>query len=312
MTAPQATLRSDRRAVSAPPPAPPRETNSKSRPGRVRRLLRSGGPYLGLAAFGLVFGVPVYWILLSSVLPSDQVLSTPPTLFTLRPTLDTFVRAFEQLPVAQYALNSMVFALGSALASVILAFFAAYVFARFTFRGSNVLMLVLLLTMALPQIATTIPLFQLYASAGLVDTMLGLVILESSILIPMTVWLFISFIKQIPVDLEYAAQIDGANFAQTLQLIVIPLMKPAFVTLFVLNFITSWNELFYPLVFSSTTASRTLTVGLVQLTQVNSGAAARPWDLMSAVAAIMIIPIIFLVVFMQRRIIAGLTAGATK
>lgn len=278
----------------------------------MRARLARLGPYLGLAAFGLVFGVPVYWILLSSILPSDQVLSSPPTLFTTRPTLDTFERALQQLPVAEYLRNSLLFALGSALASVLLAFLAAYTFARLRFRGSGALMLLLLLTMALPQIATTIPLFQLYAKLGLVDTIGGLILLESSLLIPMTVWLMVSFIKQIPSDLENAAFIDGANFAQTIHLVVLPLMRPAFVTLFLLNFITAWNELFYPLVFSSTSASRTLTVGLIQLTQVNSGASSRPWDLMSALAALMIIPIIVLVAVMQRRIIAGLTAGATK
>jgi ABC-type glycerol-3-phosphate transport system permease component len=278
----------------------------------MRRRSARLGPYLGLLVFAIIFGVPVYWILLSSILPADQVLSDPPTLFTLRPTLDTFERALQQLPAGEYVRNSLLFALGSSLASVLLAFFAAYTFARLRFRGSGALMLFLLLTMALPQIATTIPLFQLYAKLGLVDTMGGLILLESSILIPMTVWLMVTFIKQIPMDLENAAFMDGANFAQTIQLVVLPLMRPAFITLFLLNFITAWNELFYPLVFSSTAASRTLTVGLVQLTQVNSGASSRPWDLMSALAALMIIPIIILVAVMQRRIIAGLTAGATK
>ncbi|PDQ34716.1 MAG: hypothetical protein B5766_09640 [Candidatus Lumbricidophila eiseniae] len=269
-------------------------------------------PYIGLVAFLIIFGIPVYWILLSSVLPPNQNLSSPPTLFTLHPTLQSFERALQQGPGIEYLRNSLIFALSSSLASVFLAFFAAYAFARLKFRGSGALMLLLLLTMALPQIATTIPLFQLYAKLGLVDTVGGLVLLEASVLVPMTAWLMVSFIKQIPADLENAAYIDGANFVQTIQLIVMPLMRPAFITMFLLNFITSWNELFYPLVFSSSSASRTLTVGLVQLNQENSGAAARPWDLMSAYAAIMIIPIIILVALMQRRIIAGLTAGATK
>lgn len=269
-------------------------------------------PYVGLAMFLIVFGVPVYWILLSSVLPPDQLLSTPPTLFTLTPTLDNFERALTQLPVSEYLVNSLVFSLSSAFISVVVSFFAAYAFARWHFRGSRAIMLILLLTIALPQIATAIPMFQLYAKLGLVDTLGGLILLESSILIPMTVWLLISFVNQIPRDLENAAMIDGANFAQTLHLVVLPLMAPAFVTMFILNFITSWNELFFPLVFSSTTESRTLTVGLIQLTQVTSGASSRPWDLMSALAATMIVPILLLVVFTQKRIIGGLTAGAIK
>lgn len=278
----------------------------------MRSAMSRISPFAGLGIFILVFGVPVYWILLSSILPPNENLSTPPTLFTLSPTLETFERALKQLPAAEYLRNSLVFALASSLVSVMLAFFAAYCFARLRFRGSGALLLFLLLTMALPQIATTIPLFQLYAKLGLVDTLGGLILLESSILIPMTVWLMVSFIKQIPTDLENAAFMDGANFAQTIYLVVLPLMAPAFITLFLLNFITAWNELFFPLVFSSSSASRTLTVGLVQLTQENSGASARPWDLMSALAAIMIVPIILLVAFMQRRIVAGLTAGATK
>lgn len=280
--------------------------------GSLQGRFSSAGPYVGLAVFAVIFGLPVYWILLSAVLPGDQLLSDPPTLFTTRPTLDTMQRAATQLPLWEYARNSFLFATISAFVSVALGFFAAYAFARLRFRGSGVTMFLLLMTMALPQIATTIPLFQLYNSLGLVDTLRGLILLQSSILLPMTVWLFISFIKQIPAELEQAAYMDGANFAQTIQLVMMPLMRPAFTTLFLLNFITAWNELFYPLVFSSTTASRTLTIGLVQLTQVNSGAAARPWDLMSALAAFMIIPIVLLVAFGQRRIIEGLTAGAYK
>jgi ABC-type glycerol-3-phosphate transport system permease component len=278
----------------------------------VRKRLNLAGPYVGLAVFGVIFGLPVYWILLSAFLPTDQLLSDPPTYFSTRLSLDTMHRAVQQLPLLHYAANSLIFATVSALISVALAFLAAYAFARLRFRWSGVAMFALLMTMALPQIATTIPLFKLYSKLGLVDTMRGLILLESSILLPMTVWLLITFIKQIPSELEQAAYIDGANFAQTIHLVIVPLMRPAFVTLFLLNFISAWNELFYPLVFSSTEASRTMTIGLVQLTQVNSGAAARPWDLMSALATFMIVPILLLVTTGQRRIVAGLTAGSTK
>lgn len=278
----------------------------------TRKLLARGGPYAGFAVFAVVFGLPVYWILLSAFLPGDQLLSEPPTYFTTRPTLDTVQRTSEQVPIWTYALNSVMYAVGSAALTVGLAFFAAYAFARLRFRGGNLVMLVLLLTMALPQIATTIPLFKLYNTLGLVNTMHGLVLLQASLMIPMTVWLMVSFVKQIPVELEEAAHVDGSNFAQMLYLVMWPLMKPALVTLFIVNLITAWNELFYPLVFSNSVATRTLTIGLIQLTQVNSGAAARPWDLMSTLSVFMIVPIILLVVFGQRRIIAGLTAGSGK
>lgn len=278
----------------------------------MRSRIVQGGPYIGFAVFAAVFGLPVYWILLSAFLPPSQTLSQPPTYFTTQPTLATMERAVEQLPLWQYATNSLIFAAGSSLLSIALAFFAAYAFARLRFRSSGVAMFGLLMTMALPQIAITIPLFRVYNELGLVDTLRGLVLLQASILLPLTVWLFVSFIKQIPVELEHAAFVDGANFVQMIYLVMFPLMRPAFVTLFLLNFITAWNELFYPLVFSSTDASRTMTVGLVQLTQVTGGTGGRPWDLMAALATFMIIPIILLVATGQRRIIAGLTAGSTK
>lgn len=278
----------------------------------IRKLLARGGPYAGFAVFVVVFGLPVYWILLSAFLPPGQLLSDPPTYFTTEPTLANIERTAEQVPLWTYLRNSAVFAVGSSALAVGLAFFAAYAFARLRFRGGNLVMLVLLLTMALPQIATTIPLFKLYNRLGLVDTTHGLVLLQASLMIPLTVWLMVSFIKQIPVELEEAAHLDGTTFPQMLYLVIWPLLKPGLVTLFIVNVITAWNELFYPLVFSSSVGTRTLTIGLTQLTQVTAGTASRPWDLLSTLSTFMIVPIILLVVLGQRRIIAGLTAGAGK
>src|SRR5690606_8869496 len=152
----------------------------------IRRLLARGGPYAGFAVFALVFGLPVYWILLSVFLPPGQLLSDPPTYFTTDPTLDNIQRTAEQIPLWTYFRNSAIFAVGSSALTVALAFFAAYAFARLRFRGSNLVLLVLLLTMALPQLAATIPLFKLYNQLGLVDTKYGLILLQASLMIPLT------------------------------------------------------------------------------------------------------------------------------
>lgn len=274
--------------------------------------LRGVRPYVGFLLFALVFGLPVYWILLSSVLPRSKLLSTPPTYFTTSPTLDNLHRTAAQVPLWTYFRNSVVFAVLSALLAVLLSFLAAYAFARLRFRGHNALLLIFLLSMALPQIATTIPLFKLFQRFGLVNSMTGLVLLEGSMLIPFTVWTLISFVRQIPQELEEAARVDGSNFLQTLWLVIAPLMKPAFITMFLVNLIVTWNELFYPLVFATTSGTRPLTLGLIQLTQVNSGTSTRPWDLMSTLSAFMIVPIIGVVTLGQRRIIAGLMSGAGK
>lgn len=280
-----------------------------SRLHRARSALPAG---LGYLVFLILFALPVYWILLSSVLPSGQLLSDPPTYFTTDPTLDNVRRTLDQVPLTTYLRNSTVFAVGSSLVTVALSYAAAYAFARIRFRGANVLLMVFLLTMALPQIATVIPLFRTFQQLGLVDTMTGLILVQSSMLVPFTVWTLTSFVKQVPVELEEAAVLDGANFWQRQWLVMAPLLAPAFATMFIVNFITTWNELFHPLVFATSTATRPLTIGLVQLTQATSGMATRPWDLMSTLSAVMIIPIILVVVFAQRRIVSGLTAGAGK
>lgn len=274
--------------------------------------LRRSVPYAGALLLVLLFGIPVYWIVLSSFLPKNDVLSVPPTWFTLHPTIDSWQRTADQIPVWGYLKNSIIFATFSAAGSVLLSFLAAYVFSRVRFRGSGILMLVFLLSLALPQIATSIPLFRIFNDVGLTNTRLGLIILQASIMIPFTVWTLISFVEEVPRELEDAARIDGANLWQVLWLVVSPLMMPAFVTMFLVNFIVTWNELFYPLIFASSAKVRPLTVGLTQLTVVNSGTSARPWDLMSTLSAFMIVPIIMLVAIGQRRIIAGLTAGAIK
>ncbi len=276
------------------------------------RTRTSPGTYVGILVAVIVFGLPVYWILLSSFLKPDQLLSAPPTYVTTDPTLRNYQVAAEQLPLVQYLINSAVFSVGSAVLSVALSFLAAYAFVRLPFRGSSSLLFLLLLTMALPQIAVTIPLFGMLQKMGLVNTHAGLILLESSMLIPFTVWTMTSFLRQIPGELEEAAAVDGAGFWRTLWLIVTPLARPAIATMLIINLISSWNELFFPLVFASSDSVRPLTIALVQLTQVTSGTASRPWDLMSTLSALMILPIIFLVSFGQKHIVSGLSSGYGK
>lgn len=269
--------------------------------------------YGAFALFMVVFLLPVYWILLSSVLPRDKLLSIPPTYFSADLTLDNYRRTLEQIPLLLYLRNSLVFAVGSSALSVVTSFLAAYAFARLRFRGSNALLLLFLLSMALPQVATTIPLFQLFQQLRLVNTLHGLILLEGSLLAPFTVWTLVSFIRQVPFDLEEAARIDGANMLQAIWLVLVPLLRPALATMFIVNFIITWNELFYPLVFATQSAVQPLTIGLVQLTQQNVGAGtARPWDLMSTLSAVMIVPVLLVVVVAQRSIVAGLTRGAGR
>jgi ABC-type glycerol-3-phosphate transport system permease component len=130
--------------------------------------------------------------------------------------------------------------------------------------------------------------------------------------VPFTIWVLTSFIRQIPREVEEAARIDGANLPRLLIQIVAPLAMPALATLFLINFIISWNELFYPLVFAKGNEAKPLTLGLIELTQGAGEGAGRPWDLMSALSMVMVIPTVILVTVFQRLIVQGLTRGAVK
>jgi ABC-type glycerol-3-phosphate transport system permease component len=268
----------------------------------------------GFAIFVFVVIFPVYWIAMSSFTPRSEILSAPPNYFPPSFTLDSYRALVDSLPFGDYLKNSLLFAIGSALLAVFVSFTAAYAFARIEFPFRTAFFAFFMLTATLPQIATVIPLFRLYDQLGLVNTTQGLVLLMGSAQAPFTIWILTSFIRQIPREIEEAARMDGASLIRILVQMVAPLTKPALATLFVINFIITWNELFFPLVFAKSNDAKPLTLGLLELTARASGGegAGRPWDLMSALSMVMVVPTVILVVLFQRMIVQGLTRGAVK
>uniref|UniRef100_A0A7V4TJ92 Maltose/maltodextrin transport system permease protein MalG n=1 Tax=Candidatus Caldatribacterium saccharofermentans TaxID=1454753 RepID=A0A7V4TJ92_9BACT len=267
--------------------------------------------YALLVLYVFVTLFPFYWIFISSVTPKHKLFSIPPLYFPRYFTMENFSRMINNIPFYAYLRNSLWFSLSSSAISVLLSFFAAYAFARIRFRGSNVLLLLFLMSIALPPITTVIPLYELYGRVNLLNKIEGMVVAMSSLITPFTIWVLIAFIKQVPVEIEEAAAIDGAGFFRILFRISLPLILPAVGTMFVINFITSWNELLYPLVFGVDAKSKTLTVGLTEVA-LESTAYGKPWDLMSALSVVMIIPVVVLVIIFQRTIVEGLTRGAIK
>ncbi|MFQ3567259.1 MAG: carbohydrate ABC transporter permease [Aggregatilineales bacterium] len=267
--------------------------------------------YISFALFAFTIGLPFYFIFVSSITPSRELFQVPPSYWPSTPTLDNYARMFNAVPFTIYLRNSVIFAIGSSGVSVIAAGLAAYALARIQFRGSNLIYIGLILSVALPQIAVLVPMFQTFQVFGLVNTHQGLIIMMSSLMLPFTIMTLVSFIKQIPGEIEEAAYIDGATTPQILIRIVLPLVRPALFTMFVINFIISWNELLYPLVFAQRVDTKPLAVGLMELTA-DASTYTRPWDLMSAMSVMMIIPGLLLVLFGQRMIISGLARGAVK
>ena len=268
--------------------------------------------YLGVALFLFIILLPFYWIFISSFTPKYQMFSIPPRWFPSEITFENYINLVDNIPFFRYYLNSLVFALFSSLLSVMLSFLAAYALARMRFRGSNIIFLIFVVSIAIPQIGTLVPLFEMYKSLQMINSRFGMILLMSSLILPFTVWTMVSFIQQLPEEMEEAARIDGANLVQVLWQIVVPVVKPAIATMVIINFIISWNELLFPLVFATSSATKTLSVGLVELAVDPAMGSGRPWDLMSALSVSMIIPVLLLVLFFQRLIVSGLTKGAVK
>jgi multiple sugar transport system permease protein len=294
-----------RTAVSASEHAP--DARSRS----ARKTLLKVLLYVVIVLFLLVTLMPIYWIVLSAFTPIDELFTTPLNYFPAHPSLINFQTAAQAVPLLQQFINSSVLSIFSAFFSVVVCVLAAYAFARIRFPGSNMLFLGLLLSGYLPTIAMIIPLFQLFENLSLLDSLQGLIILLVSFLLPTSVWIMTSFVRQIPMELEEAAQIDGAHFLATLWYIVVPILRPSIATLFIINLVTSWQEFFFPLIFSRSDASATLTVGITQAA-VNPIYQTVAWGNEAAMGLVVITPIFLLTLIFQKQIVEGLMAGSLK
>ena len=255
--------------------------------------------------------LPVYWLVRSSLAPASALNQVPPVLVPWPPTLQNFQTLITQVPFFEYTRNSVVFALATTLGTLVVSFLAAYAFARIEMPGSAILLWVLTLSMALPDVGTIVPLYGILARLGLLDTIAGLTLVLSSVLAPFTVWVLVSFIKQVPYEIEEAAIIDGASLPQIMLRILLPVSMPGLVTMGLINFVNAWNNLLFPLSFSVSPRSKTLSVSI---TEVFAGYSpwGKPWDLIMAVGVAMVLPVIVLVFLSQRSIVSGLTRGAIK
>lgn len=282
----------------------------KQKRWNLPKIWNSMGTYIAFAIFSLVVLLPIYWMTRSAFSVQADLVRTP-LVYVPTPTIKNFEMLVEQVPFVEYTRNSILFALGTTLVTLVVSYLAAYAFARLAIPGSGILLWLLLLSMALPDVGTIVPLYRILSRFKLLDTIQGLVLVLSSTLTPFTVWVLVSFIKQVPYEIEEAAIIDGASLPVILGRILLPLTMPGLVTMGVINFINAWNNLLYPLSFSVTPASKTLSVSI---TEVFAGYSpwGRPWELIMAVGVTMVIPVVILILVSQKAIVRGLTGGAIK
>ncbi len=275
---------------------------------RVRKWIGALGFYLLIALLLLYAVFPFYWAVVSS-------LQSGSALFTVEfiprdPAWQNYVTVFQEQPFGRNILNSFAVSLATVAISLTLAVTAAYAFGRVEFRGRRPLLLSVLAVSMFPQVAVLSGMFELISALGLYNNLFGLTLSYLIMTLPFTVWVLTTFMRELPRELEEAAMVDGATPWQILTRIFLPLMGPALVSTGLLAFIVAWNEFLFALTFTLTSEMRTVPVAIALI----SGASAYelPWGNIMAASVTVTVPLVLLVLVFQRKIVAGLTAGAIK
>ena len=207
-------------------------------------------------------------------------------------------------------INSFGISLIATLLSVIIATLAAYAIARLEFRGKRLVLSMALAIAMFPVVALVGPLFDMWRTLGIYDTWLGLIIPYMSFTLPLAIWTLSAFFREIPWEMEQAAQVDGATSWQAFRKVIVPLAAPGVFTAAILTFFFAWNDFVFGISLTSTEAARPIPASLAFF--VGPDPFTRPASLLAAAAVIATIPIIIIVLLFQRKIVAGLTSGAVK
>jgi multiple sugar transport system permease protein len=252
--------------------------------------------------------VPVLWIVSLSFKPLSSI--NDGRFIPAEFTWSNYQQVFRLTSLVSALRNSIGIALIATGLSVVIGTLAAYAIARLSFPGKKLLVGGTLLIAMFPPISLISPLFDIERKIGLVDTWPGLILPYITFSLPLAIYTLSAFFREIPWELEKAAQMDGATPFQAFRSVIVPLAAPGVFTTAILVFIFCWNDFLFAISLTSTEASQTTTVAIAQFT--GASEFTEPTGSISAAAVLLTIPIILFVLFFQRRIVAGLTAGAVK
>ncbi len=251
---------------------------------------------------------PFFWMVVTSVKTEREVHTVPPTFFPQQYTSENYRNVFVKSNIPRYFVNSLVIATGATSLALAVAILSGYGFARFRFRGRSFLLNGILSSQMIPAAAMMVPLFLTLRTFGLVNTYLGLILVYLVFTIPLSVWMMTNYFYSISPSIEEAATIDGCSRFQSLLYIILPVSVPGIVATAIYNFITSWNEFIFALVFATEKKVMTLPIGLAEFVFEFT----VDWGGLMAASVLMTFPIVTIFFVLQRYFISGLTAGATK
>src|SRR4051795_2073043 len=287
---------------------------------RSRRLKRSPlgkvlikVPFWFLIAAIFVYALfPFYWAIRSAFTPDAEQFSTPIKYWPAHPTWANFREVLSTSTFQHALINSTIVAGAVTLFSLLIGSLAAYALGRFRFHGRTAVLYLMLSMTIFPQIAILGALYTMINNFHLYDKLGALIFSYLIFTLPFTVWVLTSFMRGLPGDLEEAAYVDGATPLQVFYKVLLPLIAPGLVTTGLLAFISAWNEYLYALSFIQSPNHYTVPLAITSFVSNTGSAFAVPWGQIMAATVLVTLPLLLLVLILQKRIIAGLTAGAVK
>lgn len=274
--------------------------------------VRSAGKvlkFLFLLAFLIVVIFPFYWMVITSLKPSQaDIYAYPIQYWPTSPSLINYESIINKEHFGNYFVNSLTVSAAAGFLAVFIGMFASYVIARYKFRGRNLLLFFFLFTQMVPMFILLIPLYQTLGSLGMVNKLSTMVLLYTNMMIPFSVVTLRGFFEGVPRSIEEAAQIDGCGRLRALFTVILPVILPGLASTIIFAFVNSWNELFLAVMFLDDNAKKTLPVAL-------NGFILKfdiAWGQLSAGTVIAIVPTMILFGFIQKYMASGLTAGAVK
>ena len=275
---------------------------------RIKSRFTAGDIIIGFSMLVVLAIVlyPFLWLLLSSLKIEKDIIRYPPRLWPEVFTFEQYIRVWKKLPMFTMFKNTLLFSGAVTLSNCLLCSMGGYAFARLNFKGRNTLFILIIMTMMVPFQIVMIPLYILEHKIGILNTYWGLIL--PRLTWPFAIYLMRSFFISIPKNLEEAARIDGASEYRIFWRIMLPLCKPAFITVGIMTFMNNWNDLIYPLMLTNSAEMRTLSAGLAMFV----GQRIIEYGATLSAAMISLIPLLIGYVFMQKYFVKGVTLTGIK
>jgi multiple sugar transport system permease protein len=266
-------------------------------------------PYVGVAAVVAYCLAPFYWMMVSSLRRDDDIFST--SLFPTRLSFENYRAVFNPSQgFSRALLNSLIVAGITTALALLLATFTAYAMARLDFRFKRLILTLIIATSMFPVVSIVVPLLKLFTDIGWINTYQAMIVPSMSFALPLAVWNLTTFFRQMPDELEHAAMVDGCTRGQAFRRIIIPLAAPGIFTTAIITFIAAWNEFLIALSMTNRPDMQTAPVAISKFTGATTYE--TPFGSQMAAGVLVTIPLVVMVLLFQRRIVAGLTAGAAK